>query len=58
MASVRTDQLVSAYLNNEPKLNHGIEYEVETYLFDFRTAFLERKIDWIKKVARTVPCLG
>lgn len=45
---LRVEQLVSNYLQDNPDLAYGLEYEVQTFIIDLRNAFLQQKIEWIK----------
>ena len=33
-------------------MEHGIEYEVETYIVDFRLVFMDNKIEWIRNMMK------
>lgn len=46
MSSLSTEELV-AHLS-ESALAHGLDHEVETYILDFRSAFVEEKVEWVK----------
>lgn len=47
MATTQIEHMVQKQLRH-CELENGIDYEVNTYVIDFRKAFLERKIKWIQ----------